>query len=87
MGEIIGVLVAEILKWIFISVLFDLVIKLPGYFIVVLFLKCRVRKLDSRSQRLRQREIPPDGLLSIGCGLLFWALIGAIGYRWYQTHN
>jgi hypothetical protein len=87
MGEIIGALVAEILKWIFISVIFDLLIKLPGYFIAVSLLRFRGRKLDSSSERLRQREISPDGLFSIGCGLLFWALVGAIGYRWYQTHN
>jgi hypothetical protein len=79
MGEIIVAAIATILEWIFISIIFDLLIKLPGYFIAVSLLKFRWRKLD--------RETSPDELLSIFCGLLFWALVGALGYRWYQTHN
>ncbi|WP_295619632.1 hypothetical protein [Chamaesiphon sp. GL140_3_metabinner_50] len=77
MGEIIATLVAEICKWIFISIIFDLVIKIPGYAIA--------RMLVNSRQKQPRREISPDGAMSICCGLLFWAGLSGIGYSLYRA--
>ncbi|WP_310425926.1 hypothetical protein [Chamaesiphon sp. VAR_48_metabat_135_sub] len=74
MGEV----VAEIINWIFISILFDTIIKIPGYWIASLLFK-------SKEDRSNVQEINLDGLLSVCCGLLFWAVIGGIGYKFYQV--
>jgi hypothetical protein len=79
MGEFFITLIVEIFQWIFVQIIFDIFIKVPGYFIAILLLRLGVRKVD--------REISPDGCLSICCGLLFWAVVGGIGYRWYQSHK
>jgi hypothetical protein len=77
MGEIIATLVAEILKWIFASIIFDIFVKIPGYAIARLLVK-------SNRQQSDRREISPDGATSICCGLLFWVSIGGIGYSLYR---
>jgi Kef-type K+ transport system membrane component KefB len=78
MGELIATIIAEFFEWIFISVIFDIIIKLPGYWIANLLFK-------SKNDRSNAREINPDGLLSICCGLSLWAVIGGIGYKLYQV--
>jgi hypothetical protein len=77
MGEIIATLVAEILKWIFASIIFDIFVKIPGYTIARLLVR-------SNRQPSYEREISPDGAMSICCGLLFWVSIGGIGYSLYR---
>jgi hypothetical protein len=78
MGELIVTVIAEFLKWIFVSVIFDILIKLPGYWIANLLFK-------SKNDRSNAQGINPDGLLSICCGLLLWAIIGGIGYKFYRV--
>jgi hypothetical protein len=78
MGELITTIIAEFLKWIFISILFDLIIKVPGYWIKNLLFK-------SKDDRSNPQAINPDGLLSICCGLLLWAVIGGISYKLYRV--
>jgi hypothetical protein len=77
-GWILRSVIAEIIGWILSSVI-DILIKIPGYGIAILLCRFRSRKID--------REISPDGAMSITCGLLFWALIGSIGYRLLQLRK
>jgi hypothetical protein len=77
-GEIIATLVAEIFKWVFISIIFDLVIKIPGYAIARML-------VNSKQKQSRVREISPDGAMSICYGCLFWAVLGGIGYHLYRS--
>jgi hypothetical protein len=74
-GWILRSVIAEIIGWILNS-LIDILIKIPGYGIAILVCRFRGRKID--------REISPDGAMSVTCGLLFWALVGSIGYRFYN---
>ncbi len=74
-----GALIAEIISWIFSSIIFDILIKIPGYGIAILLCRLGLRKID--------REISPDGAMSITCGLLFWVIIGSIGYRFLQLRK
>jgi hypothetical protein len=80
-GWILKSVIADTIGWILSSIVLNILIKVPGYGIAVAICRLRSRKGDSHSQRLRQREIYPDEAMSITCGLLFWAIIAGIGYR------
>jgi hypothetical protein len=78
-GWILKSFIAETIAWILSSLILNILIKIPGYGIATLLCRFRSRKID--------REIDPDGAMSITCGLLFWALIGSIGYRFLQLRK
>jgi hypothetical protein len=79
--EIIGWIfksaISDTITWILSSFVLNILIKIPGYRIAILLGRFRSRKKIDR-------EINPDGATSITYGLLFWALIGGIGYRFLQ---
>jgi hypothetical protein len=78
-GWILKSFIAETISWILSSLILDILIKIPGYGIALLLCRFRARKIE--------REISPDGAMSITCGLLFWVLIGSIGYRFLQLRK
>jgi hypothetical protein len=74
MGELTATLVVKIFRWIFISIVFDIGIKIPGYAIARLL-------ANLRRTTASERGVSPDGAMSTCCGLLFW---GGIGYAVYR---
>ena len=68
-----GTIIAEILAWIFTSIILDALIKIPGYWIVnILFRPNPARPFD--------RKYTPESAICICCGLLFWAVVGTTCY-------
>jgi hypothetical protein len=81
--EIIGWIfksaIADTITWILSEFVLNILIKIPGYRIAILLGRFRSRKIE--------REINPDGATSIAYGLLFWAIIVSIGYRFLQLRK
>jgi hypothetical protein len=75
-GWILKSAIADTIAWVLSSFVLDILIKIPGYGIAVLICRFRSRKIE--------REINPDGAMSIICGLSFWTIIASISYRFLQ---
>jgi len=68
-GDIVGEVVGTVARWVLIDIVTDLLIKVPGYFIVR-----AVRDSDA---------INPDGWRVVVAGILFWLVMGGAGYGLY----
>ena len=65
--------VGRVVAQFFVDVVFELLIKGPGYVLA---------KLLSRSGA---KELDPDGFLVVTTGLLFWVVVGVAAYFVYRT--
>ncbi len=74
LGEIVGGLfeiIGRFLAEIFIQLIFELLIKGPGFLILrFVFLK-------------KDNDIDPDGILVVFIGLMFWGILGLSAYYLY----
>ena len=68
-GNIIGEVAGTVVRWMVIDIVSDVLLKTPGYFIVR-----RIAKADG---------FDPDGWRVVVAGLLFWSVLGGLGYGLY----
>ena len=70
-ADIVGEVVGGIARTIFADILLEILIKGPGILIM--------RAIPGR------RHLEPDGARVFAAGLLFWAIVGGVGYGIYMS--